>query len=94
MKNNNNLQVALNDYINDLAQINNTIDLDAVAKGAIEFANSNAVREYHTQEDFKTMYDALEYQLTTIKNLIASKPVRDLDETILYSEKLLEKYKK
>jgi len=40
---------SINKYVHGVAQVNNTIDLDAIYKGATEFIKSEAAKEYWQQ---------------------------------------------
>lgn len=45
-----------------------------------------------TTRDFEELYEAVKVELQIIKNLIASKRVVNLDESIAYYESLLKKH--
>ena len=46
-------------------------------------------KDQHIQE----LVEALDYANHTIRMLIASKPMRDVDETLAHQDKLIQKYK-
>lgn len=78
-------------------------DIEAADAYAGQFNNptyeQNAFKAFlagleHKQKDVDELVEALDYANHAIRMLIASKPMRDIDETLTHQDKLIQKHKR